>query len=329
MTYRVAVVGLGRIGWLADQDERRPWPRSHVSAWHTPGAELVAACEADPARAKEASAVLTVPVFDDVTAMLVTLRPDIVSVATPPATHLEVVEACAGVNTPLVLCEKPLATSSGDARAMVEACQLAGTILLVNHGRRFHHLLQAARADLLSGRIGKPLSAAGICSGGLWSGQSHMVDLLRFFLGEMGWVVGHKRGPCSEDGLEDGYDAVFWFRDGPRATLHAVNIARYIAFDLNILGETGALRIDAYGCRVLWATAEDSYPLASGYRWLVENGAAQEAPCTTFLAEMASHAVAVLDGVTAPASTGEDGLECVRVLEAITLSHATGRSVPL
>ena len=45
---------------------------------------------------------------------------------------------------------------------------------------------------------------------------------------------------------------------------------------------------------------------------------------TSFLGEMAAHAVAVLDGKEEPRSTGQDGLECVRVLEAIERSHRAG-----
>ena len=244
---------------------------------------------------------------------------DIVSVATPPETHRSIVEECAAARVRLVVCEKPLALSSKDAQVMLEACRASDTILLVNHGRRFHPMIQAVKADLDKGRIGRPLSAVAVYSGGLWTGGSHMVDLLRWFLGDVLWASGQRRGPCAEDGVEPSYDAHLWFRADITASLHVVDIRRYVRFDLTIFGEEGILALDEAGLRVRWGKAEASYPLAGGYRHVVADEGLH-APPTTFLREMATHAVAVLDGTEKPVSTGEDGLACVRVLEAIERS---------
>ena len=153
-----------------------------------------------------------------------------------------------------------------------------------------------------------------------------MVDLLRWFLGDVKWAVGHVRGPCAEDGFEPGYDAHLWFADDVTASLHAVDIRQYVRFDLTVFGEEGILALDEAGLRARWGKAEASYPLAGGYRHVVEADGLH-APPTTFLGEMTAHAVAVLDGTEAPASTGEDGLACVRVLEAIERSSRAGGSL--
>jgi len=317
--YRVAVVGLGKIGWKSDHDPVRPKPASHVSAWTSAHrADLVAVCDSNSERMlHKPSEALDYGNLDDMLRLERSL--DIVSVATPSDTHRAIVEACAVTGVRLIVCEKPLASTHRDAEAMVEVCQKNGTILLVNYGRRFHPLIQKAKADLLDGRIGRPQSAVAISSGGLWSGGSHMVDLLRFFLGDVEFAAGHRRGPCSEDGKEDGYDATLWFTGGTRATLHCVDIRQYVVFECKILGDGGALVIDPATRGVSWGYADPSYPMASGYNWLVEGGQT-EIPPTTFLGEMATHAIAVLDGTEEPLCTGEDGLACVRILEAIERS---------
>ena len=293
-------------------------------AWQfCPGAELVAVCD-EGYRPHE---------FDDelfaeslVEMLRKSLPLDIVSVATPPHTHAAIICALAAAKVRLVVSEKPLAESVGGAAVAVRACAESGTILLTNHGRRFHPMIRSVKAELDKGRIGQPLSAIAACSGGLWSGASHMVDLLRWFLGDVLWASGHRRGSCAEDGIEPGYDAHLWFRDGVTASLHAVDIRRYVRFDLTIFGEEGILALDEAGLRARWGKAEASYPLAGGYRHVVaEEGL--EAPPTTFLGEMAAHAVAVLDGAESPACTGEDGLACVRVLEAIERSSRAGGSL--
>lgn len=317
--YRVAIVGLGHIGWLADRDPLRPKPASHVSAWQLcPRAKLVAVCDKNYERAMEVGQTHALEWQVWPPAMFNVAQCDIVSVATPPETHREVVETCARYKVPLVICEKPIATTIKDAEAMMEMCQSSGTILLVNHGRRFHPMIQSVKAELDRGRIGRPLSAVGVCSGGLWSGASHMVDLLRWFLGEVTSVVGYRRGPCSEDGSEAGYDGHLTF-GGVAATLHAVDIRRYVQFSLTVFGEDGILVLDEAGLRARWGQAEASYPLAGGYRHVVADDGVQAIP-TTFLGEMAAHAVRVLDGTETPLCTGEDGLAAVRVLEALEAS---------
>ena len=324
-TYRAAVVGLGRIGWLADQDERRPRPRSHVMAWQfCPGAELVAVCD-EGYRPHEFDDELFAESLGEMLRRSLPL--DVVSIATPPHTHAAIICALAAAKVHLVVSEKPLAESVGGAAMAVRACAESGTILLTNHGRRFHPMIQSIKAELDKGRIGRPLSAIAVCSGGLWSGATHMVDLLRWFLGDVLWVSGHRRGPCAENGVEPGYDTHFWFRDGVTASLHAVDIRRYVRFDLTIFGEEGTLALDEACLRARWGKAEASYPLAGGYRHVVAQNGLEAAP-TTFLGEMAAHAVAVLDGTESPASTGEDGLACVRVLEAIERSHVA-RGLPI
>ena len=297
VTYRVAVVGLGRIGWLADRDPVRPKPASHVSAWDSaPRAELVAVCDSATDRMTYKPALDYLSVEE----MLRLAGPlDIVSVATPPDTHLEIVRALAEAKVRLIVCEKPLATTTKDAEGMVDICQKNGTILLTNHGRRFHHGLRQVRADL-ERRIGRPCAATCWYSGGLWAGGSHAADLLMWFLGPVERVEG----------------AILWHRGGAHSVMMPWEIDRYVVFEVDILGERGRCRIGSAGLSVSWEETQPGYPLAGGYRHLLPVG--QEAwPPTTFLGEMAGHAVAVLDGRARPLCTGEDGLAAVRVLEAL------------
>ena len=280
----------------------RPKPASHVEAWRAgPRTTLVAVCDADERRLEEACPALAGDGFlggwakaDEFPRYL-----DIVSVATPPDTHREVVEACAAKSR-LIVCEKPLATTAKDAEIMVNICQKTGTILLTNHGRRFSPFLRQVHADL-ERRIGQPWAATCWYSGGLWEGGgSHAADLLTWFLGPVERIEGE----------------TLWHRGGAHSAMMPWEIDRYVVFEVDILGERGRCRIGAAGLSVSWEEAQPGYPLARGYRHLGPAG--QEAwPPTTFLGEMAAHAVAVLDGTAEPYCTGEDGLAAVRVLEAL------------
>lgn len=78
---------------------------------------------------------------------------DLVSVVTPPATHMEMTLA-ALEHGKAVLCEKPMALNAAEARRMTEAAQKAGLLALVDHELRFLKSRRMMRSMLTSGAIG-------------------------------------------------------------------------------------------------------------------------------------------------------------------------------
>jgi predicted dehydrogenase len=79
---------------------------------------------------------------------------DVVSVATPPTSHREVVEAAAarGVH---VICEKPLATNLADCDAMLEACRARSVTLAVYHNYLYLQATRKLRELIEAGAIGE------------------------------------------------------------------------------------------------------------------------------------------------------------------------------
>lgn len=317
------MIGLGKQGWGAEHDEGRPHPRSHVSAWQNcPRAELVGGCDPAYNGVQPETWRIERDVFD----MLGKQQWDIISLATPAETHRRLVEICAGQSR-LIVCEKPFALNAHDARVMVTFCEATGTILLVNHGRRFHPLIRGVKQEIDGGRIGKPVWASAWTSGGLWDNQIHMIDLLRFFMGDVGWVYATWKRPCGERG-EDGYVMTLQFTSGAYAVIHAGDIRRYVQSEMHLFGEAGGLWLRQYGLGAIWYEVDDHYPLAGGYQRLVLADASDVASPTTFLAEMTEHACDVLEGKAEPWCTGEDGLKAIQVCEAAERSLAAG-SMPI
>ena len=127
---------------------------------------------------------------------------DLVHLATPPFTHRELTlkAIAAGKH---VLCEKPLATSVEDARAMLDAAAEANRVLVVNLIMRYDPLNEAVAKILSKELLGAPLAAsltnlAGdwklspshwfwnrAKSGGIFVEHSvHFFDLFAMFLGD-------------------------------------------------------------------------------------------------------------------------------------------------
>jgi predicted dehydrogenase len=78
---------------------------------------------------------------------------DLVSVVTPPATHMEITLA-ALERGKAVLCEKPMAMSADEAKRMTDRAREAGVPALIDHELRFLSSRRKMRTMLHSGAIG-------------------------------------------------------------------------------------------------------------------------------------------------------------------------------
>ena len=118
MALRAVVIG---AGWASE---------GHTVALRDAGVEVVALCGRTPEPTRQRAAQLGIAdVRLDWRAALDELEPDIVAIATPAAPHREMAGYAAGRGCHIV-CDKPLATNTADARAMLAAVEGAG----VKHG---------------------------------------------------------------------------------------------------------------------------------------------------------------------------------------------------
>lgn len=150
-----------------------------------PDFELVAVCDLVEENARAAAEENGVPFHLDFAEMLATRKPEVVAVCTHNASHAKLTIAAAQAGVRGVYCEKPMAVSLGEARAMVEACRQAGAVLVINHQRRINPDLVAARALIESGAIGEVVALRGACAGDFLSDGTHIVDSLMWLAGDV------------------------------------------------------------------------------------------------------------------------------------------------
>src|SRR5581483_301833 len=72
-------------------------------------------------------------IFADYREMLVTARPEMVSICTWPHLHAPMVIDCARAGVRAIHCEKPMADTWGAARLMAQECERCGVQLTFNH----------------------------------------------------------------------------------------------------------------------------------------------------------------------------------------------------
>lgn len=91
--------------------------------------------------------------FTDLRAMLDTVRPDVVHVITPPASHIEIGRTCfdAGCN---IFFEKPFCLNAGEAEALINIANQTGLKLTIGHNNRFSHVAVEARELVGEGYLG-------------------------------------------------------------------------------------------------------------------------------------------------------------------------------
>lgn len=180
---------------------------------HVPGAEVVALASARMESARSAAANFDVPhAYDDWKAMLASHAFDLVCIATPTDLHepQTLAALAAGAH---VLCEKPTAMNAAEAARMLTSAEDAGRVHMIDHELRFNpNRMRIAElisegalgeirhvnisnvgkswADPASRPKGDWWSLAEKGGGRLGANGSHQVDLLRWWLGEVGWVTG-------------------------------------------------------------------------------------------------------------------------------------------
>jgi len=147
-TLRGVTIGAGYFGGI----QMEAWPR-------VKGAEIVAVCDIDEARARDFAESFGVPaVYSDPARALDGEKPDFVDIATKPDSHCELATLAAerGIH---VLCQKPLATDYAEAEKLVETCEEHGVRLMVNENWRWQPWFREIRSLIDTGSVGEPFYA--------------------------------------------------------------------------------------------------------------------------------------------------------------------------
>jgi predicted dehydrogenase len=265
MTLDVAIAGLGYFS------------RFHQVAWsRCSDVRVVAVADRDAARRAEAANLFPqARAFEDAEAMLEAIRPAVVDIVTPPATHLQLVTAAARLGI-AVICQKPLAPEWDDAVAVVETAERHGTILAVHENFRWMPWFREAQALVDAGRIGRPLHIAFRLRPGDGQGPQaylsrqpyfqtmprflihetgiHLVDVFRFIMGEMTGVFARLKRFNPAIAGEDAGIVVFEFAsgatgvfDGNRLVDHPARDTRMTNGVMVLEGTGGTIRLDGYG----------------------------------------------------------------------------------
>jgi predicted dehydrogenase len=140
---KAAIVGCGKI---AD---------AHASQIQKiEGAEIVGVCDREPLMAKQLCERFPVKrYFTEVSQLVSEVRPDVVHITTPPASHFEIARFCLEQGCHVYV-EKPFTLDAEQAQQLVSLANQKGLKLTAGHNDQFGHAARRMRALVQSGYLG-------------------------------------------------------------------------------------------------------------------------------------------------------------------------------
>lgn len=179
--------------------------QNHLHSWASlkdQGVDLVAVCDVDADKANAAAETFGVPRwYDDAGKMFAAEDLDLVDIVTQVRSHKTLVEMAIGAGVATIV-QKPFGSDLGECRDMVARARDTGTFLAVHENFRFQRPNRLIADILARGDIGTPNWARISFRTGydIYAGQpylldeerfivvdigAHVLDLARFFLGEV------------------------------------------------------------------------------------------------------------------------------------------------
>ncbi|GAA4469545.1 Gfo/Idh/MocA family oxidoreductase [Nibrella saemangeumensis] len=271
----------------------------HIEAWQRiPEITITGVCDQNAGAADAFARQWNLPnAYEDIQEALEAGQPDFVDIITPPATHKALVEEAARRGI-AIICQKPLAPTQEEARALVAIAEQQGVPFMVHENFRFQPWHRELKKLLDSGIVGSRIFSLywRLRMGDGWQADAylarqpyfrdyqrlliyetgiHLIDTLRYLTGsEVTDVFArlHQRNPDIQG--EDSGLVVLSFRGGADAVL---DMSRYnenrhetprytFAELLTIDAEGGTLRLFADGSIEVQPLGKPAYPHAYTHR---------------------------------------------------------------
>lgn len=177
---------------------------------------------------------------------------DVLILATPPEIRKQVIDSFPNLKGLMV--EKPLATNFTSAKTFVADLGKKNLVVQVNLMRRADEVTRQLAEGLLEREIGKPQAVFVVYGNGLLNNGTHMIDLSRFFFGEVESVQcvdsmsAFKEGPISED---INFPFYLKMRSGLIVNFQPLKFSCYRENAMTIWGEGGRLEYLHGGATIL------------------------------------------------------------------------------
>lgn len=326
---RYAIVGLGHLSQFAILPA---FPQCRHSA-------LGALVTGEVEKAAKLSQLYDVPVYsyDDYEKALEEQEIDAAFIVLPNHMHREFTERAAKAAVH-VLCEKPMAATVNDAKAMIRACEKAEVKLMIAYRLHFAEAAMRAVEAVQSGKIGEPrffnsLFAMQVQHGNIRTKRElgggplldigiYCINAARYLFGaqpvEVSAMAASSQDPRFAE-IDEMVSAVLRFPDNRLATFSCSFGADDIS-EFHIMGTEGMLH------------SQSAYDYSSALRWSLRRKGKNKDRVfdkgDQFAAEMDYFSECILEDRD-PEPSGEEGLTDLEIIEAIEKARRQGKAIKL
>jgi len=325
---KTAIVGLGRIASLLEEDSRREKPCTHAGAiTANTDCVLVAGCDTNEERRELFAGRWGVAAYADAEEMIRAQLPRILVIATHPDSHYYYCRLAATCRVPVVICEKPLADTLSAARK-IAAMESRGLTIITNHERRYSADYLAAKKILSSEKLGRVISVRATLYMGqnkrlldvFWHDGTHLADAIMFLTGS---VLKHRKRWGAKLTAATG---TAWLEGkliqpkraaGSKSVPVVMEVGAgrdHLVFEIEFSCAKGRLRI-GNGVFEIWESGESPY--AEKFRSLKRTSETLEGP-TGYFANMIADAVSrAHEPGSEPVSSAATGLAVIEYLHSV------------
>ena len=309
---RVAVVGTGG------------WGKNHVRVLNELQS-LAAVCDMNVERANAFSKNFHVPAYSSLEEMLKKEKLDGVTICTPASTHFAMASKAlsAGLHT---FVEKPMTTTVKDGETLIDEARSANRALTVGFIERFNPPITALKQMIAEGKMGEPIllefhrenrRGENISDVGIVKDASvHDIDTACWLFGEAPKVVYARVGAMYVPLEHEDFATILLGFSGQKTAFLVTNwITPNRVRTLSAVFSGGVVDVD-------FVTQQTS--IHEGAATTVPTRAVQE-PLMLELKEF----VTAIQEKRQPLVSGKDGLNVIRVAEAVLASSSSGAPIHL
>lgn len=265
--YKVLIVGAGKIGAFFDTPKSKNiLTHAHAFTKHK-GFRLLGFIDIDQKKAQKAAAIWGGKAFSNLEKTLNQEKVDIVVVSVPDNYHYEILKNISHFPLKLVLAEKPITKTLKEAVKISKLYQEKKIPVAVNYTRRFVPEFEKLKKNISRGIYGQYITGTGYYGKGTLNNGSHLIDLLRFLIGEIKdiEVIDDIVDYSSDD---PSASAILKLKNNQQFYLQNVDCRLFTIFEIDLLFEKSRVVIKDLGFNIEKYKVKES-KIFKGYKDII------------------------------------------------------------
>jgi len=305
--------------------------------------------------AKKLSNKYKIPLYSDVSSLLKSNKLDAVIVATPNQLHEKHTISFLKKKIPVLL-EKPISDNIKSAKKIIISSKKNKTPLLIGYHRRHNAIVSKVKTIIRSGKLGNIVSANVLCwlykhkeyfkeswrtsrgGGPLGINLVHDIDMICYLLGSIRYVQAFTTNKNRKFKVEDTATVSLIFESGALCTLNISDtIVAPWSYELTA-GENPAYPVTNQSAYMIGGT-KGSIQFPNLKHWFNKGERSWWKPIfhkdmnirlSRFtLINQINHLCDVVLNKTKPKVTGDDGLQSLKIFDAILKSTKSGKKIKI